>query len=95
MLISGVNTYSNFKILYYAEDSNNLVQKRTKEVANFLSMLRSASGNTDEGSKMNEIPHDGWKVCFIIIYDSTYFLDSFNLYLFRPFNISLLTDKTR
>ncbi|KAK9079237.1 hypothetical protein SSX86_000907 [Deinandra increscens subsp. villosa] len=43
-------------------NNDNLVQKRTKEVANFLSMLRSASGNADEGSKANEIPHSGWKI---------------------------------
>ncbi|KAI3823381.1 hypothetical protein L1987_04816 [Smallanthus sonchifolius] len=35
--------------------------KRTKEVANSLSMLRSASGKAVEGSKANEIPHSGWK----------------------------------
>lgn len=44
------------------EYSNNLVQKRTKEVANFLSMLRSASGSAVEGSKANEIPQGGWKI---------------------------------
>ncbi|XP_076953765.1 uncharacterized protein LOC143627947 [Bidens hawaiensis] len=41
---------------------DNLVQKRTKEVANSLSMLRSASGNAVEGSTTNEIPHGGWKI---------------------------------
>lgn len=44
------------------EYSDNFVQKRTREVANFLSMLRSASGNSGEGSKANEIPHGGWKI---------------------------------
>ncbi|PWA92232.1 hypothetical protein CTI12_AA081350 [Artemisia annua] len=39
-----------------------LVQKRTKEVANLLSMLRSASGKATEGLKANEIPHGGWKI---------------------------------
>ncbi|KAK1434996.1 hypothetical protein QVD17_00751 [Tagetes erecta] len=49
----------------YSEDQgnmDNLVQKRTKEVANSLSLLRSASGNVVEGSKANEIPHGGWKI---------------------------------
>ncbi|XP_024987037.1 uncharacterized protein LOC112522180 isoform X1 [Cynara cardunculus var. scolymus] len=44
------------------EYSDKLVQKRTKEVANFLSMLRSASGSAVEGSKVNEIPQGGWKI---------------------------------
>lgn len=44
------------------ECNENLVQKRTKELANFLSMLRSASGNAVEGIKANEIPHGGWKI---------------------------------
>ncbi|XP_076888906.1 uncharacterized protein LOC143539492 [Bidens hawaiensis] len=41
---------------------DNLVQKRTKEVANSLSMLRSASRKAVEGSTANEIPHSGWKI---------------------------------
>ncbi|XP_071697506.1 uncharacterized protein [Rutidosis leptorrhynchoides] len=44
------------------EYSDNLVQKRTREVANFISMLRSASGKSVEGSRSNEIPHEGWKI---------------------------------
>ncbi|KAJ0857757.1 putative START-like domain superfamily protein [Helianthus annuus] len=44
------------------EINDNLIQKRTKEVANFLSMLKSASGNAVESSKANEIPHGGWKI---------------------------------
>ncbi|KAK9072724.1 hypothetical protein SSX86_009159 [Deinandra increscens subsp. villosa] len=44
------------------ENRDNLVEKRTKEVANSLSMLRSASGNAVEGSKTNETPHSGWKI---------------------------------
>ncbi|KAI7728689.1 hypothetical protein M8C21_019060 [Ambrosia artemisiifolia] len=44
------------------EVNDNLVKKRTKEVANFISMLRSASGNAVEGSKANDIPHGSWKI---------------------------------
>lgn len=44
------------------EYNDDLVQKRTKEVANFLSMLRSASGSAVEGSKANEVPQGGWKI---------------------------------
>ncbi|KAI3822678.1 hypothetical protein L1987_10273 [Smallanthus sonchifolius] len=44
------------------ENNDILVRKRTEEVANFLSMLRSASGNAVEGSKADEIPHGGWKI---------------------------------
>ncbi|KAJ0778129.1 putative START-like domain superfamily protein [Helianthus annuus] len=44
------------------EIMDNLVQKRTKEVANSLSMLRSASGKVVDGSRANEIPHGGWKI---------------------------------
>ncbi|KAD5508545.1 hypothetical protein R6Q59_030809 [Mikania micrantha] len=44
------------------ENIDNLVQKRTKELTNSLSMLRSAAGNVVEGSKANEIPHGGWKI---------------------------------
>ncbi|KAK1429292.1 hypothetical protein QVD17_11498 [Tagetes erecta] len=44
------------------EINDNVVQKRTNEVANFLSMLRSASGNAGESSTANEIPHGGWKI---------------------------------
>lgn len=38
------------------EYSDNLVQKRTKEVAHFLGMLRSTSGSVDE------ISQNGWKI---------------------------------
>ncbi|XP_023760915.1 uncharacterized protein LOC111909341 [Lactuca sativa] len=38
------------------EYSDNLVQKRTKEVANFIGMLRSTSGSVDE------VSHNGWKI---------------------------------
>ncbi|KAD0020784.1 hypothetical protein E3N88_44910 [Mikania micrantha] len=44
------------------EHSDYLVQKRTKEVAHLLSMLRTASENAVEDSKANEIPHGGWKI---------------------------------
>ncbi|XP_076952953.1 uncharacterized protein LOC143626903 [Bidens hawaiensis] len=44
------------------EINDNLVQRRTKEVVNIVGMLRSASGNTVEGSKANETPHGGWKI---------------------------------
>lgn len=60
-----VKMYINFSILYYVEYREVLVQKRTKEVANLLSMLRSASGKATEELKANEIPHGGWKVCFV------------------------------
>ncbi|XP_009626382.1 uncharacterized protein [Nicotiana tomentosiformis] len=44
------------------ECSDNLVERRTKEVANFLSMLRSASVTDGEKSKSSEATHGGWKV---------------------------------
>ncbi|KAJ9554850.1 hypothetical protein OSB04_009464 [Centaurea solstitialis] len=44
------------------ECSDDLVTKRTKDVANFLSMLRSASGSAVEGSKPSDIPQGGWKI---------------------------------
>uniref|UniRef100_A0A5B6ZA46 START domain-containing protein n=1 Tax=Davidia involucrata TaxID=16924 RepID=A0A5B6ZA46_DAVIN len=41
---------------------DNVVEKRTKEVSNFLEMLKSASVNDDEGLKTKETPHGGWKL---------------------------------
>ncbi|MCD7451527.1 hypothetical protein HAX54_012513 [Datura stramonium] len=44
------------------ECSDNLVERRTKEVANFLSMLRSTSVTDSEKSKSSESTHGAWKV---------------------------------
>ncbi|XP_076908226.1 uncharacterized protein LOC143564994 [Bidens hawaiensis] len=44
------------------EINDNIIQKRTKEFANIVGMLRSASGNTVEDSKANETAHGGWKL---------------------------------
>ncbi|KAK4380665.1 hypothetical protein RND71_002527 [Anisodus tanguticus] len=44
------------------ECSDNLVERRTKEVANFLSMLRSTSVTDSEKSKSSEAAHGVWKV---------------------------------
>lgn len=41
---------------------DNVVEKRTNDVSNLLSMLRSASGSDTVGSKANEAPHGGWKL---------------------------------
>uniref|UniRef100_A0A5B6ZAC0 START domain-containing protein n=2 Tax=Davidia involucrata TaxID=16924 RepID=A0A5B6ZAC0_DAVIN len=43
------------------EYMDNVVEKRTKEVSNFLDMLRSAV-NDDDGLKTREMPHGGWKL---------------------------------
>ncbi|KAL3839395.1 hypothetical protein ACJIZ3_023986 [Penstemon smallii] len=48
--------------LQLEECTENLVERRSKEVSNFLSMLRSASENDFERSKSNEESHGGWKV---------------------------------
>ncbi|CAI0402309.1 unnamed protein product [Linum tenue] len=42
--------------------SENLVEKRTADVSNFLDMLRSASSSGKEPSKINEPPSGEWKV---------------------------------
>ncbi|KAK4736534.1 hypothetical protein R3W88_000231 [Solanum pinnatisectum] len=44
------------------ECSDNLVERRTKEVANFLSMLRSTSVTDNEKAKSSEAAHRVWKV---------------------------------
>lgn len=44
------------------ECSDNLVERRTKEVANFLSMLRSTSETDSEKAKSSEAAHGVWKV---------------------------------
>ncbi|KAK6139768.1 hypothetical protein DH2020_026444 [Rehmannia glutinosa] len=43
----------------YTED---VVERRSKDMSNFLSMLRSASVNDVESSKSSEEPNSGWKV---------------------------------
>ncbi|KAK6147379.1 hypothetical protein DH2020_018291 [Rehmannia glutinosa] len=43
----------------YTED---VVEKRSKDMSNFLSMLRSASVNNVESSKSSEEPNSGWKI---------------------------------
>ncbi|CAN1277749.1 Putative pentatricopeptide repeat-containing protein At5g06400, mitochondrial [Linum perenne] len=42
--------------------SEDLLEKRTGDVSNFLDMLRSASDNGNEPSKTNEPPSGDWKV---------------------------------
>lgn len=42
--------------------SDNVVERRTKEVANFLSMLRSTSVTDSEKAKSSEAAHGVWKV---------------------------------
>ncbi|XP_049381242.1 uncharacterized protein LOC125845751 [Solanum stenotomum] len=44
------------------ECSDSLVERRTKEVANFLSMLRSTSVTDNEKAKSSEAAHPVWKV---------------------------------
>ncbi|XP_060196595.1 uncharacterized protein LOC132625944 isoform X1 [Lycium barbarum] len=44
------------------ECSDDLVERRTKEVANFLSMLRSTSVTDSEQSKSSEAAYGAWKV---------------------------------
>ncbi|KAL3825667.1 hypothetical protein ACJIZ3_021696 [Penstemon smallii] len=44
------------------ECNENVVERRSKEVSNFLSMLRSASLNDVEKSEPNEESHGGWKI---------------------------------
>ncbi|XP_016487414.2 uncharacterized protein LOC107807522 isoform X1 [Nicotiana tabacum] len=44
------------------ECSDNLVDRRTKEVASFLNMLRSASVTDGEKSESSEASNGGWKV---------------------------------
>ncbi|OIS97833.1 PREDICTED: uncharacterized protein LOC109233190 isoform X2 [Nicotiana attenuata] len=44
------------------ECSENLVDRRTKEVANFLNMLRSASVTDGEKSESSEASNGGWKI---------------------------------
>ncbi|KAI3447372.1 hypothetical protein Pfo_004037 [Paulownia fortunei] len=50
---------SHFQFEGYIE---NMVERRSKEVSNFLSMLRSASVNDVERSKSSEDSHSGWKL---------------------------------
>ncbi|XP_052200587.1 uncharacterized protein LOC127806978 isoform X2 [Diospyros lotus] len=40
----------------------NIVERRTKDVINFLQMLKSASANDYEVSKSRETPRSGWKL---------------------------------
>ncbi|CAN4089655.1 unnamed protein product [Withania somnifera] len=44
------------------ECSDHVVERRTKEVANFLSMLRSTSVTDSEKAKSSEAAHGAWKV---------------------------------
>lgn len=44
------------------ECTDTVIEKRTNEVSNFLQMLRSASVDDYDGSKMKETSHRGWKV---------------------------------
>nr|XP_043632228.1 uncharacterized protein LOC122603548 isoform X2 [Erigeron canadensis] len=73
VMSSDLSNVENLKILVESQMSESiqsedqdcrdkLVQKRTKEVANFLSMLRSASGKAVKESKVNETPSGGWKI---------------------------------
>ncbi|PIN07469.1 hypothetical protein CDL12_19967 [Handroanthus impetiginosus] len=45
------------------EHVETIVEQRSKEVSNFLSMLRSSSENEVERTKSNDESHGGWKVC--------------------------------
>lgn len=51
-------------IVCCAGDFDNVLEKRTKQVSNFLEMLRSTSKIDKEGSKTSEPPNAGWKVCY-------------------------------
>lgn len=46
-----------------AGDFDNVLEERTKQVSNFLEMLRSTSKIDKEGPKTSETPNAGWKVC--------------------------------
>lgn len=48
--------------LCFAECTDNLIEKRTNEVSNFLQMLRCASVVDSDGSKTKETCQRGWKV---------------------------------
>lgn len=48
--------------MFCVECIDSISENRTKEVSNFLSMLRSASVE-DEESKHGDSSHHSWKVC--------------------------------
>lgn len=54
-----------FFFLYVEGCNENVIERRTAEVSNFLDMLRSASSNVnDSSSKASETVHPEWKVCY-------------------------------
>lgn len=57
--------HANFD-LCFAECTDTVIEKRTNEVSNFLQMLRSASVDDYDGSKMKETSHRGWKVRYLV-----------------------------
>lgn len=48
--------------MFCAECVDSITENRTKEVSNFLSMLRSVSVDGEE-SKLGDSSHRSWKVC--------------------------------
>lgn len=48
-----------------AEYTDDVVDRRAKEVSNFLDMLRSASVGHDEAKRSEA--HEDWKVCYLVL----------------------------
>lgn len=54
----------NSRYVCCAGNFENVLDKRTKQVSNFLDMLRSTSKIDKEGLKNHETENAGWKVCY-------------------------------